>query len=126
MPWRNLDLFNLLCIPPFGGGDVITGLVAEAVSYCEQKRAFHLIDPPSDWNSNATAVQQFTKESLSVHKFAPQEAAILHRQVVLTPELVQRLLEKHAGNVTHAAREAGKDRRVFGRLVKKYGLRQAS
>jgi DNA-binding NtrC family response regulator len=39
---------------------------------------------------------------------------------------VERLLEKYAGNVTHAAREAGKDRRVFGRLVKKYGLRQAS
>jgi DNA-binding NtrC family response regulator len=39
---------------------------------------------------------------------------------------VERLLEKYAGNVTHAAREAGKDRRAFGRLVKKYGLRQAS
>jgi two-component system response regulator GlrR len=39
---------------------------------------------------------------------------------------VERLLEKYAGNVTHAAREAGKDRRVFGRLVKKYGLRRAS
>jgi DNA-binding NtrC family response regulator len=39
---------------------------------------------------------------------------------------VERLLEKYSGNVTHAAREAGKDRRVFGRLVKKYGLRQAS
>ncbi len=39
---------------------------------------------------------------------------------------VERLLEKYAGNVTHAAREAGKDRRAFGRLVKKYGLSQAS
>ncbi|HME35222.1 MAG TPA: sigma-54 dependent transcriptional regulator [Candidatus Sulfotelmatobacter sp.] len=39
---------------------------------------------------------------------------------------VERLLEKYAGNVTQAAREAGKDRRAFGRLVKKYGVRQAS
>lgn len=36
---------------------------------------------------------------------------------------VEGLFEKYAGNVTHAAREAGKDRRAFGRLVKKYGLR---
>jgi len=32
------------------------------------------------------------------------------------------LLRKHHGNVTRASREAGKDRRAFGRLVKKYGL----
>jgi len=35
---------------------------------------------------------------------------------------VERLLEKHSGNVTRAAGAAGKDRRAFGRLVKKYGL----
>jgi len=36
-------------------------------------------------------------------------------------DYVQLLLEKHEGNVTKAAREAGKDRRAFGRLAKKYG-----
>jgi DNA-binding NtrC family response regulator len=35
---------------------------------------------------------------------------------------VQRMLEKHSGNITQAAAQAGKDRRAFGRLVKKYGL----
>jgi DNA-binding NtrC family response regulator len=35
-------------------------------------------------------------------------------------QFVQDLLGRHGGNVTHAAREAGKDRRAFGRLVKKY------
>ncbi len=35
---------------------------------------------------------------------------------------VQSMLEKHAGNVTRAAREAGQERRAFGRLAKKYGL----
>lgn len=35
---------------------------------------------------------------------------------------VEELLWKHDGNVTRAAREAGKDRRVFGRLKKKYGI----
>jgi DNA-binding NtrC family response regulator len=36
---------------------------------------------------------------------------------------VERLLERFAGNVTRASGAAGKDRRAFGRLVKKYGLR---
>jgi DNA-binding NtrC family response regulator len=36
---------------------------------------------------------------------------------------VSRLFEKHGGNVTHAAREAQKDRRAFGRLLKKHGAR---
>lgn len=35
---------------------------------------------------------------------------------------IRELLNRHAGNITHAAREAGKERRAFGRLVKKYGL----
>jgi DNA-binding NtrC family response regulator len=35
---------------------------------------------------------------------------------------VESLLRKHDGNVTRAAREAQKDRRAFGRLVKKYKL----
>jgi DNA-binding NtrC family response regulator len=33
------------------------------------------------------------------------------------------LLSRHHGNLTQAAREAGKERRAFGRLVKKYGIR---
>jgi DNA-binding NtrC family response regulator len=32
------------------------------------------------------------------------------------------LLEKHGGNVTHAAREAQKERRAFGRLMKKHAI----
>ena len=35
-------------------------------------------------------------------------------------DYVRRVLEKHKGNVTRAAREAGKERRSFGRLAKKY------
>lgn len=35
---------------------------------------------------------------------------------------VEELLEKHDGNVTRAALEAGQDRRAFGRLKKKYSI----
>jgi DNA-binding NtrC family response regulator len=42
-------------------------------------------------------------------------------------DFIEELLRRHDGNVTKAAREAQKERRAFGRLVKKYGLtRQAS
>lgn len=35
---------------------------------------------------------------------------------------VEELLTRHRGNITQAAREAGKERRAFGRLIKKYGI----
>jgi DNA-binding NtrC family response regulator len=41
---------------------------------------------------------------------------------VFERDYIQELLQRNAGNITHAAREAGKERRAFGRLVKKYGL----
>ena len=41
-------------------------------------------------------------------------------------DYVRQMLEKNGGNVTRAAREAGKDRRAFGRLARKYGVRAAS
>jgi len=41
-------------------------------------------------------------------------------------DYVRQMMEKTGGNVTRAAREAGKDRRAFGRLARKYGLRAAA
>jgi DNA-binding NtrC family response regulator len=35
---------------------------------------------------------------------------------------IAELLKENYGNVTHAARAAGKERRAFGRLMKKYGI----
>jgi two-component system response regulator GlrR len=35
---------------------------------------------------------------------------------------LEALLRRHHGNVSHAAREAGKDRRVLGRLIKKHRI----
>ena len=35
---------------------------------------------------------------------------------------VENLLRKHNGNVTRSAREAKKDRRAFGRLMKRYRI----
>ncbi len=37
-------------------------------------------------------------------------------------EYLEQMLRRHQGNITRSAREAGKDRRAFGRLVKKYQI----
>jgi DNA-binding NtrC family response regulator len=37
-------------------------------------------------------------------------------------DYLTRLMSEHRGNVSHAARTAGKDRRDFGKLLKKYRL----
>ncbi len=54
------DLFNLLCIPPYtASGDVETALVSAAAAYCEKRRAFLLVDPPSKWVDKTTTRTQF-------------------------------------------------------------------
>jgi len=63
---EQVDLFNILCIPPYkttGGEpnlDVDVSLVADAAVYCEKRRAMLLVDSPSDWSSKTTAVEKFT------------------------------------------------------------------
>ncbi len=56
---KKADLFNILCIPPYklnsDGLDVESGLVGDAAKYCELRRAFLIVDPPSDWNTKDKA-----------------------------------------------------------------------
>jgi uncharacterized protein len=53
----NIDLFNILCIPPYPSAndqtpdEMYTTIYTAAIPYCEEKRAIVLIDPPYSWNS---------------------------------------------------------------------------
>ena len=50
---QRVDLFNLLCIPPYTTGDGVDGSVlAEAVALCERRRAMLLVDPDPLWNND--------------------------------------------------------------------------
>lgn len=54
------DLFNLLSIPPYTStSDVDDVVLSAATAYCEQRRAFHLIDPPSTWTDKTKAREGF-------------------------------------------------------------------
>jgi phage tail sheath protein FI len=56
---QNADLFNILCIPPYklnaSGLDVESALIGQAAAYCQRRRAFLIVDPPSDWNTKDKA-----------------------------------------------------------------------
>ena len=52
-----VDLFNLLCIPPYlENGNVDPSLLAAATDYCQKQRAMLIIDPPSDWSDAKKAI----------------------------------------------------------------------
>ena len=54
---ENADLFSLLCIPPYSlTGDIDPTLVSTAAAYCEDRRAFFIVDPPSSWTDKSSAV----------------------------------------------------------------------
>lgn len=64
-----VDLFNLLYIPPLAfkaDGSVtdvgIATTITEALDFCEKRRAFLLVDPPSTWTSVSLAVQGITND----------------------------------------------------------------
>lgn len=60
---EQVDLFNLLCIPPYeattNGYDVEDNLLIDAAAYCATRRAVLLVDAPSAWNTVAHAIGTF-------------------------------------------------------------------
>ena len=51
-----VDLFNLLCLPPYlSSGDVDKSLIAKANTYCEKRRALLLVDSHSSWTDKDKA-----------------------------------------------------------------------
>lgn len=53
---ENADLFNLLCIPPYlNTNDVDTTLTDVSAQYCQKRRSFLIVDPPSSWKSKDDA-----------------------------------------------------------------------
>jgi DNA-binding NtrC family response regulator len=86
-------------------------VVARAALVAEGRHILpgHILLPVSDDDDDSAATNSFNRaRSQAIETFERR--------------YVKDLLCKHSGNVTHAALEAGKDRRAFGRLKKKYGI----
>ncbi|MBD2455426.1 phage tail sheath family protein [Nostoc sp. FACHB-87] len=53
---KKADLFNLLCIPPYQPDvDIESDLIGEAAKFCEDHRAFLIVDSPKSWQTKDTA-----------------------------------------------------------------------
>jgi phage tail sheath protein FI len=86
---RKADLFNILCIPPYSGAnfvDVDPDLVGKAATFCEERRAMLLVDPPSSWTTVAQAlagVSSVGTNSANAAVYFPRimEADPLHNNV---------------------------------------------
>lgn len=53
---EKVDIFNLLCIPPYlSTGDVDPSLISSAAPYCELRRAMLLVDPLGGWTNKDSA-----------------------------------------------------------------------
>jgi uncharacterized protein len=61
---ERVDLFNLLCIPPYKSPDepldIDLNLISAAATYCEKRRAMLLVDPPKNWIDKSKARQEFS------------------------------------------------------------------
>lgn len=71
------DLFNLLCIPPHVlDGDIEPALITAAATYCEERRAMLLVDPPRAWTNKTTAKNQFLAPNIDYIGSRSKNAAL--------------------------------------------------
>lgn len=83
------DLVNILCIPPdTRGGNVPAAVWQHALSYCEDRRAMLIVDPPVGWTSPAAALDAATGvDSLGLNGTAARNAAIYGQRVLQSDPL---------------------------------------
>ena len=61
-----VDLFNLLCLlPDTRDGDVSSAVYQQAMSYCAQRRAMLLVDPPTVWDANPVTAASTARDGLA-------------------------------------------------------------
>jgi uncharacterized protein len=59
------DLFNILCIPPDNrSAETSSDVYSAALTYCVERRAILLVDPPANWSANPTTAANTAKTNL--------------------------------------------------------------
>lgn len=95
----NSDLFNLLCLPPdrriHAGGDVSgqdldPAVRQAAASYCAERRAIFIVDPPADWQAKVAAGQiaAIDPASLGISGTSASGSPIARNAAVYFPRII--------------------------------------
>jgi uncharacterized protein len=87
---EHADIFNLLYIPPYTEEGVDSNVLAAAAAYCEKRRAFLLVDPPSDWTGKDKARDGFPIDGLS-----SSNAAVFFPRIQLANPLRDNQVEEY-------------------------------
>lgn len=87
----------------------------------------HILPSAISFSAGFSSSEDFPALSDSASELGGPSSGDFHRSrsraiEAFEKRYVEELLHKHRGNVTRAALEAGKDRRAFGRLKKKYSI----
>ena len=90
---ENTDLFNILCIPPYTGDDVDVTVVTAAATYCKGRRAFYIVDPPSNWTNLQTALTQFSAQNFGITTDTSDYAAMYFPRVLEPNPLLDNQLD---------------------------------
>jgi len=80
----SVDLFNLMVLPgdrEITDADDIRQILGHASTYCEQHRAFLLIDPPVAWTSNGRPVASQSDVDALRQAVEPDHAAVFYPRI---------------------------------------------
>jgi phage tail sheath protein FI len=83
----SVDIFNLMVLPPDSGislpePDFYSEIVAPASTYCENHRAFLLVDAPSAWTANGRPVAQAVDVNTFRAPFSKNHSAAFYPRVI--------------------------------------------
>jgi phage tail sheath protein FI len=98
---EEVDLFNILCIPPIRRGtaaasaiDVAISTWSAALAYCKNRRAMLIVDPPETWTSVDSAIAGL---GASYSTLRDENAALYFPRVLIADELQGNALTPFVG-----------------------------
>lgn len=124
---EQVDLFNLLCIPPYksttDGYDVEDNLLTDAAAYCAIRRAMLIVDAPSKWSTVANVVGTIGDTTKGIAEIVQAVAPNGPNAAVFFPRLQETdpLLGNQLGTFAASGAAAG----IFARTDSQRGVWKA-
>ncbi len=87
---KEVDLFNLMILPPDIPGTDMSQFYADASVFCQQRRAFLLMDPPPSWQSATDAVNGIANLRVGLVK---DYSAVFFPQITVVDNTTQSQLD---------------------------------